>query len=144
MNPAPIGTRIRITGNSNSHHYRPGGVYRVHDVDDDGTFKAIDENGLVGDYLKWRDCELVGIGWEWLRTQLDARSLDLLAAFDGVEHLTLRPEIEAMLVSSIPRLDQAIVGVLPGIEESTSLLAARFAEAESEDDCDLNRLLSDD
>lgn len=142
MNPAPIGTRIRITGNSNSHHYRPGGVYRVHEVDDDGTFKAIDEYGTVGDYLKWRDCEPVGIGWEWLRTQLDARSLDLLAAFEGVEHLTLRPEIEAMLVSSIPRLDQAILGVLPGIEENAAGLAASFAATAAEDD-DLNQLFGE-
>lgn len=135
MNPSPVGIRIRVTGNSNSHDYRIGSIQRVHDVDDDGTFRAIDENGQIGKFLKWSDCEHAGIGWDWLRTQLDPRSLDLLSAFDGVEHLSLNPEMETRLVLAIPNLEEAILGVLPGIEDQACQLAALAADPDDED-CD--------
>jgi hypothetical protein len=44
----------------------------------------------------------------------------LLSAFTGVEHLTLKPEIENQLVLSLPDLDEAILRVLPAIENTTS------------------------
>ena len=122
MIPSPIGTRIRIIANSNSHHYRLGSIYQVHKVDDDGTFKAVDSQGVAGDYLRWRDCEPAGIGWEWLRTQLDPRSLDLLSAFEGVEHLQLLPEIEAKLVGGIEDLGANILAVLPAIDHAVAEL----------------------
>lgn len=117
MNPAPIGTRIQIISNTNFHNYRVGNFYRVHEVDGDGTFKAIDDLGVEGDFLRWSDCRPGGIGWEWLRSQLDARSLDLLSAFDGVENLSLREDVETIAVRSIPNLADAIVNLLPAVDE---------------------------
>lgn len=119
MTRLPVGTRIRITGNSNNHSYRIGAIYRIHHDTGFGCFSAIDENGDIGTHAQWKDCERAGIGWEWLRTQLDPRSLELLSAFVGVEHLTLKPEIENQLVLSLPALDEAILRVLPAIEEAT-------------------------
>lgn len=116
MNPAPIGTRIQVVS-KNHHHYQVGGVYRVHQVDGDGTFKAIDDLGIEGDYLRWQDCRPIGLGWEWIREHLDARSLDLLSAFDGLENLRLRDEVETKIITSIPNLAEAILDHLPAVEE---------------------------
>jgi len=119
MRRLPAGTRIRIIGNRSHHDYRIGGIYRIHHNADSDCFSAIDEQGNVGRLAQWKDCERAAIGWEWLRTQLDARSLELLSAFVGVEHLTLKPEIENQLVFAIPHLEEAILRVLPAIEEQT-------------------------
>lgn len=132
MKPAPIGTRIRVISKKESHDYRIGGIYRVHEIDDDGTFKAADEHGIRGNFIRWTDCEPAAIGWDWLRGQLDARSLELLSAFDGVEHLTLRPEVETMLLEAIPRLEDAILDTLPAIEA----LAECAAVEERDEDAD--------
>jgi hypothetical protein len=134
MNPLPLGSRIRVTGNTSSHSYRIGSIHRVHSIDDDGTFQAVDENGHVGKYIKWKDCEHAGIGWEWLRTQLDARSLDLLSAFDGIGQLSLKPDIEIQLALSIPQLDEAILGIIPTMEEEASRYAATDKDHNTEDD----------
>lgn len=120
MSRLPVGTRIRITGNSSNHAYRIGAIYRVHQDGNFDLFSAIDEKGNIGQLAQWKDCERAGIGWEWLRTQLDPRSLELLSAFTGVEHLTLKPEIENQLVLSLPDLDEAILRVLPTIEKPAS------------------------
>lgn len=142
MKPTPVGSRVRITGNSNSHDYIIGSICRVHEDDHDGTFRAMDENGQVGKYLRWTDCEPVGIGWEWLRDQLDARSLDLLSAFEGVEQLTLKIEIENQLVSSIPHLDEAILGVLPTIEEQARHLVDDEQETDEGIDEEIDRIFA--
>jgi hypothetical protein len=120
MSRLPVGTRIRIIGNSSNHHYRIGAIYRVHQDGNFDLFSAIDEKGNIGHLAQWKDCEHAGIGWEWLCTQLDPRSIKLLSAFTGVEHLTLKPEIENQLVLSLPGLDEAILRVLPAIENTTS------------------------
>ena len=118
MNPVSIGTRIQVVSNSNHHNYRTGSIYRVHQVDGDGTLKAIDDLGIEGDYLRWVDCEPVGIGWDWIREQLDARSLDLLSAFDGLQNLRLRDDVENQVIASIPNLADSILSILPIIEEA--------------------------
>jgi len=132
MNPAPIGTRIQVIS-KNHHHYRIGGIYRVHQVDGDGTLKAIDDFGIEGDFLRWRDCRPVGIGWEWIREHLDARSLDLLSAFDGLEHLRLRDEVETKVITSIPNLAEAILNLLPAVEEEMEGLRNQSPEEEEID-----------
>ena len=118
MNPAPVGTRIRIISNQNNHHYRIGGIYRVHRVDPDGTFMAVDGEGVAGDYLRWDDCRLAGLGWEWLRDRLDPRSLDLLSAFTGVEHLSLREDVENRIILGMPNLADRILHQLPQLEQA--------------------------
>ena len=121
MTKYPIGCRIRIISNHNNHDYQIGGIYRVHQIVDFGCFSAIDEKGNIGRLAQWRDCERVGIGWEWLRTQLDERSLALLSAFAGKEHLTLKPEVESQLLLSLPHLDDSILRVLPKLDTTTQL-----------------------
>lgn len=121
MNKYPIGCRIRIISNHNNHDYQIGGIYRVHQIVDFGCFSAIDEKGNIGRLAQWRDCERVGIGWEWLRTQLDERSLALLSAFAGKEHLTLKPEVESQLLLSLPHLYDSILRVLPLLDTTTQL-----------------------
>ncbi len=134
MSPAPVGTRIRIIANHNHHHYRIGGIYRVHQDDGDGTFKAIDEAGVTGDYLRWEDCERAGLGWEWIRGQLDARSLDLLGAFEGLENLTLRQNIETRLILGIPNLADRILHHLPDLEQAAATLQTDARDGDDEDD----------
>jgi hypothetical protein len=132
MNPAPIDTRIQVIFNSNQHHYRIGGIYRVHKIDSDGTFKAIDDQGIEGDALYWCDCDVIGLGWEWLSTQLDADSLDLLSAFDGLQNLRMRPGVELRIVRNIPNLADAIRNKLPDVEQS--LLLRQQSPAPDADD----------
>jgi len=116
------GSRIRVISKSNPHQYQLGGVYRVCQVDDDGTFRAASEGGWVGDFLQPEDCEIFGIGWDWLRHQLDAHALDLLRAFEGLDSLTLRSDVEAALIASIPDLEKAVFGVLPRLDEELAAL----------------------
>lgn len=115
MNRLPVGTRIRIIANHSHHDYQIGAIYRIHQDSGFDCFSAIDEHGKIGRLAQWQDCERAGIGWEWLRTQLDARSVALLSAFVGIEHLTLKPEIENQLVLSLPDLAEAILRVHPTI-----------------------------
>jgi len=116
------GARIRVISKSNPHQYQLGGVYRVCQVDDDGTFRAASEGGWVGDFLQPEDCEIFGIGWDWLRHQLDAHALDLLSAFEGLDSLTLRSDVEAALIASIPDLEEAVFGILPRVDEELAAL----------------------
>ena len=116
------GARIRVISKSNPHQYQLGGVYRVCQVDDDGTFRAASEGGWVGDFLQPEDCEIFGIGWDGLRHQLDAHALDLLRAFEGLDSLTLRSDVEAALIASIPDLEKAVFGVLPRLDEELAAL----------------------
>lgn len=116
MNPAPIGTKIQVISNSNHHHYCLGGIYRVHKISSSNTFVAVDEQDIEGDALRWIDCAVIGLGWDWLRTQLDANSLDLLCAFDGLENLRMRQSVESRLISGIPNLGEAIRNKLPELE----------------------------
>lgn len=139
MNPAPIGTRIQVISNDSRHHYRIGGIYRVHQVDGDGTFKAIDDLGIEGDYLRWEQCRSVGIGWEWIREHLDSRSLDLLTAFDGLENLGLRDDVETKVITSIPNLADTILNLMPVVDEEMERLKN---ESTNEEDVDLDSLFS--
>lgn len=141
MIPVPIGTRIQIVSNSNRHNYRTGGIYRVHQVDTDSTLKAIDDMGIEGDFLLWDDCKPVGMGWKWIREHLDARSLDLLCAFEGLGNLCLRQDVETKIITTIPNLADQILGLLPEVEAQS----ARFASAAADDDTDeeLEHLIAD-
>lgn len=143
MNPAPVGTSIRIVSNHNHHHYRIGGVYRVHKVDGDGTLKAVDSLGVEGDYLLWGDCQPAGLGWNWLRQHLDARSLDLLSAFDGLDNLALRDEVEARVVAGIPDLAGRILELLPSLEQQAVPEGATADDGDSDELDELDRLLID-
>ena len=134
MQPAPIGTRIQVLSNDNQHNYRIGSVHRVHQVHSDGTFNAIDEQGIEGDFLMWKDCEPVGIGWEWIREHLDAHSLDLLSAFDGLQNLRLRESVETAVITSIPNLADTILRRLPEVEAALEIIKTAAKDRNGHDD----------
>jgi hypothetical protein len=117
--------------NSNNHGYGISRVYRVVKTHSDGTFIAMDSNGQHGDWIPWADCEAAGTGWDWLCGQLDARSLDLLSAFDGAECLQLRYDVEAWVIISIPNLAAAILDILPSLN-----VAAEYAGTDTVADVD--------
>jgi hypothetical protein len=134
MQPAPIGTRIQVVGNINNHHYRIGSIQRVHQVDSDGSLKAIDELGIEGDILCWKDCRPVGLGWEWIREHLDAHSLDLLSAFDGLQNLRLRESVETKVITSIPNLAETILRLIPEVEAALEILKTTAQDSDGDDD----------
>lgn len=144
MNPVPVGNRIQIISNNNAHQYRVGGIYRVHQIDNDGTLKAIDDMGVEGDYLIWDDCQLVGMGWKWIREHLDARSLDLLSAFHGLENLSLRQDVETKVITTIPNLADQILEILPEVELQIARLTNPVVNDDADDDLDddLKQLLT--
>ncbi len=137
MQPAPIGTRIQITANHNHHNYQIGSVHRVHQVDSDGTLKAIDDLGIEGDFLAWKDCEPVGLGWEWIREHLDAHSLDLLSAFDGLQNLRLRESVETQVITSLPNLAETILRLIPEVEAALEICKTTAQNTDDDDMCGL-------
>jgi hypothetical protein len=112
--PFKMGDRIQATSSFGQHSYEPGRNYTVTSVDrNDSTLKARDAMGNEGNWIKWCDCKKSDdIGWEWLKTVLPAEALDLLAAFDGVEGLSLREDLRNRLVLQIPGLHDKILGAM--------------------------------
>ncbi len=105
------GQRIRAVRGFALHSYEPGRVYTVVATDpNDQTLRAVDATGTEGTWIKWSDCVKANeIGWDWLMTALPAEALDLLAAFDGLENLSLRDDIRNRLVMRIPNLMDQIL-----------------------------------
>ncbi|MCS6970693.1 MAG: hypothetical protein RMM29_01070 [Planctomycetota bacterium] len=109
MHPVPVGSKIRVIANSNHHNYIVGQVYTVDEVDDDGTFKARDGSGHVGNWLHWQDCQpVIDIGWEFCRRALPTEAVELLEAFVGIENIELRHEIVDRILRELPDLEQRI------------------------------------
>lgn len=106
-----VGDKIRAIAAFGHHSYEPGRCYTVTSVDsNDKTLKARDVMGQEGNWIKWRDCKKANdIAWDWLKSVLPAEALDLLAAFDGLEHLTLREDLRNRLVLQIPGLHDKIL-----------------------------------
>lgn len=121
--PCPFkpGDRIRPTAMFEHHDYRRGESYEVVQIDpNDSTLQARDEHGRVGHWIRWRDCEMFNeIGWEWLKGQLSAETLELLSAFDGLQNLKLRPEIRIALVERLPALKEKVLDVCVALETRT-------------------------
>ena len=114
--PLPIGTYVQITGNDSFHNYTTGGIYRVKHVDPDGTFIGTDAHGVDGDFIRWDDCKPLGLDWDWLRQQIDDRSLDLLTAFDGLHTLRIKEQCANHVILATPNLANAILDLLPNME----------------------------
>lgn len=110
MNPVPSGYRIRVVRNNNSHSYVLGRTYIVDRVDNDGTFKARDASGVVGDWLRWDECEPgTESVWSILKKDLPPDIVLFLSAFDGVESLELREDVIDQILTSLPDLNERIV-----------------------------------
>lgn len=100
------------------HDYRHGESYEVVQIDpNDATLQARDEHGQTGRWIRWRDCEATAdIGWEWLKGQLAAETLELLAAFDGLQTLKLRPDIRIALIQQVPSLKERVLAACESMD----------------------------
>ena len=110
MQPASVGTRIRVVSNSSRHPYIVGQIYTVKYVDDDGTFRATDEHGNVGGWLRWTDCMPAGHStWEMLAADLPEPLIRFLACFDGIRQITLKEKVLDAVLAKVPDLHERIV-----------------------------------
>jgi hypothetical protein len=120
MNREPIpGECVVVTRNAGDHGGRVGERYIVSRVDDgDDTIKAIPRgSSTVTDYwIPWSDIEPVGFGWEYARGHLPDDVAALLAACDGVEHLSLNSEIKNAIIESLPDWRERVMAVLESID----------------------------
>jgi len=118
--PFCIGDRIRPIAMFECHDYRRGESYEVVEIDpNDSTLKARDEHGQIGRWIRWCDCERFNeIGWVWLKGQLPAETLELLAAFDGLQTLKLRPELRIALVQQVTGLKDKVLDACVALEST--------------------------
>jgi hypothetical protein len=110
--------RIRVIRSGRG--YEPGKTYTVTKVDpSDNTLIAADSGGNEGSWLKWDQCILAGpnISWDWLKTQLPSEVLELLTAFNGLETLTLKPEVRDYILSQLPNLKDRILQAQVALDE---------------------------
>ena len=121
--PFKVGDRIRPIAMFEHHDYRRGESYDVVNIDpNDSTLRARDEHGQTGRWIRWRDCEKFDeIGWEWLKGELPAETLELLAAFDGLQSLKLRPEIRIALVDRLSGLRGKVLDACLSLESNKPL-----------------------
>ena len=118
--PFKVSDRIRSTAMFENHGYRRGESYEIVKIDsNDSTLKARDENGQIGGWIRWSDCEISNsIGWEWLKGQLPTETLELLSAFDGLHALMLRPDIRIALIHQTPALKDRILDACEELESN--------------------------
>jgi len=137
MEPAPIGTRIRVVHNIHEHAYTIGEVYTVAQVDDDGTFKAADDEGRVRNWLRWEECEPASPSlWDQLAPDLPDDLVRFLSCFDGIQMLSLRREVVDAILGKLPDLHER-VAALAGTSDGEAILARnrpRPVESRSHDE----------
>lgn len=110
MQPTSIGSRIRVLTNDFNHSYTVGGIYTVTHVDSDGTFKAADANGRVGNWLRWSECCSAGIStWERVAADLPEPLVRFLACFDGIGEIAVKEKVIDAVLVKLPDLHDRIV-----------------------------------
>ena len=111
MCPFKPGDIIHPTDMFKHHGYRRGESYEVVNIDpNDSTLRAKDKQGNLGSWIRWCDCALSNtIGWEWLKGQLSSEALEILAAFEGLETLKLRPDLRIALITRMPMLKERVL-----------------------------------
>lgn len=109
MQPAPVGTKIRVLANTNNHTYKLGGVYTVSHVDTDGTFRAADAHGGVGNWIRWDDCGPLGaLAWSRIAADLPEPLLRFLSCFDGIGELVYSERVIDAVLAKLPDLHERI------------------------------------
>jgi len=112
MESATVGTRIRVVANHHQHNYDIGETYTVTEVDDDGTFKAIDADGQVGNWLRWEECELASPSlWDLLAPDLPDDLVRFLSCFDGIQSLTPKREVVDAILRKVPDLHERVAAM---------------------------------
>ena len=110
MKPVTTGTRIRVVHNHNKHTYTIGNVYTVSSIDDDGTLKAADDKGRIGNWLRWSECEPAGVSiWSRIATDVPEPLVRFLAFFDGIGEIALKETVVAAVLAKLPDLHERIV-----------------------------------
>jgi hypothetical protein len=122
MQPASVGTRIRVKRKSVPHSYTVGETYTVMIIDDDNTFKAAGRDGQTLDWIPWEDCEPASPSlWDLLAPDLPDDLVRFLSCFDGIEAITLKPEIVDAILGKLPDLHER-VAALAGTPEGEALI----------------------
>ncbi|MFM7289776.1 MAG: hypothetical protein ACKO6B_00920 [Planctomycetia bacterium] len=112
MKPVPVGTRIRVTRCVHNHSYRIGGIYTVFEDDHDGTFKAADAKGRVGNWLRWEECEPAGPSvWDRIAADLPDDLVTFLSCFDGIAEIELKDTVVDAVLRSVPDLPERLIAV---------------------------------
>lgn len=123
MTPAPVGTRIRIVSCIHDHNYLVGETYTIVEVDSDGTFKAADSDGDVGNWLRWEECELAAASfWDQIAPDLPDDLVRFLSCFDGIQTLTLKREVVDAVLRKLPDLHER-VAMIAGTPDGSLVLA---------------------
>lgn len=135
MQPVPVGSRIRVVGNEHNHSYSVGCVYTVVQVDSDGTFRAADDNGRAGNWLRWGECEPAGITtWSRIAADLPDPLVRFLACFEGISDICINEKIVDAVLSRLPDLHERIVAAAatPTGERATSMNHPRSGEPQQD------------
>lgn len=112
MKPAPVGTRVRVTRCVHNHSYQIGGVYTITETDRDGTFKAADSHGRIGNWLRWDECELAAPSvWDRIAADLPEDLVTFLSCFDGITELELKETVIDTTLASVPDLHERVVAL---------------------------------
>jgi hypothetical protein len=121
------GMRVKITGNSCGHPFEIGGsrIFRVTAIDNsDNTVRlAPAGGGEVSSWIPFDDITAAtSIGWEWLQSALPPEAVELLHMFDGLDGLTLNPELAARVVLKTPNLKETLFEIAVEIAEEVTTL----------------------
>lgn len=112
MKPAPTGSRIRVLRNNHNHTYTIGDVYTVTYVDEDGTFRAADAKGRIGNWLRWSECEAVDDSlWPKIAASLPEPLVRFLSCFDGIGEIALKEKVVDAVLARLPDLHERIVAI---------------------------------
>jgi hypothetical protein len=89
-----------------------GDIYTVTLIDDDGTFRAADGNGAVGNWLRWEECEPAAPSlWDRLAAELPPEIVSFLSCFDGIRSLSLKQDVVDAILRKVPDLHERITHI---------------------------------
>jgi len=106
------GMRVRVIESSPFDEYHIGQDLVVDQVDaSDNTLRGRDPaTGKTGGWIHWHQVEEVGarVGWDFLKTVLSPRTVELLSAFDGLQRLKLKSEVADTILLGVADLEQRV------------------------------------
>lgn len=83
-----VGDIVIVKANSNGHSYMIGGKYRVHQLNGDGSFRAVDpSNGWMGNSLTERDVEVASTNKAYFKKRMKQVSDELFMVRLQLEYM---------------------------------------------------------